>query len=80
MRESFSSYRGKFIKRKENQLKVLKKDLDINSLKMRFINDVINDIIVIYRNKKDNIIKTLSSSHNQNENLIAYYMNKNNKK
>jgi len=26
---------------------------------MRFINDVINDNIVIYRNKKDNIIKKL---------------------
>ena len=48
-----------YIKRKENQLKVLKKELDINTLKMRFINDVINDNIVIYRNKKDNIIKKL---------------------
>jgi DNA topoisomerase-2 len=37
----------------------LKYELDINKSKLNFINDVINDKIVIYRNKKDNIVNEL---------------------
>jgi DNA topoisomerase-2 len=45
--------------RKENELKIMKKELDINKSKMKFINDVINDKIIVYRNKKENIINKL---------------------
>lgn len=45
--------------RKENELKIMKKDLDINKSKMKFINDVINNKITVYRNKKENIINEL---------------------
>ena len=48
-----------YITRKDFQLNQIQYELDINNSKMKFINDVINDKIVIYRNKKDNIIDKL---------------------
>ena len=33
--------------------------MDVNQLKMRFIEDVIGEKIVIYRNKRDKIIQSL---------------------
>ena len=48
-----------YILRKQYQLNQLKYELDINKSKLNFINDVINDKIVIYRNKKDNIVNEL---------------------
>ena len=46
-------------KRKEYLLKILKYELDVNKMKMRFIEDVIGEKIVIYRNKRDKIIQSL---------------------
>jgi len=46
-------------KRKEYLLKILKYELDVNQIKMRFIEDVIGEKIVIYRNKRDKIIQLL---------------------
>jgi len=48
-----------YVKRKEYQLKCLKYSLDLNSCKMRFIEDVITDKIIIYRKKKDDIVDKL---------------------
>ena len=39
--------------------KILKYELDVNQLKMRFIEDVIGEKIVIYRNKREKIIQSL---------------------
>ena len=48
-----------YVKRKEYQLKCIKYQLDLNSSKMRFIDDVINDKIVVFRQKKEVIVERL---------------------
>jgi DNA topoisomerase-2 len=48
-----------YILRKEYQLKQIKYELDVNNSKFKFINDVINENILIYRNKRENIINKL---------------------
>ena len=50
-------------KRKDYLLEVLQKDLDIMASKVQFIEDVMNDVIVIFRQKKDVIIEQLEK-HN----------------
>ena len=48
-----------YIRRKKHQLKKLKNELDLNISKMKFIKDVMDEKIVIYKNTKKNIIEEL---------------------
>ena len=51
-----------YVKRKEYQLNELDNSLKIISSKIRFIKDVINETIQIYKNKKINIIQSLKDN------------------
>ena len=48
-----------YIKRKEYQLKTLQNELDILTMRIRFIEEVISEKIIIYKQKRDDIIKVL---------------------
>ena len=48
-----------YVKRKEYQLKCLRYELDLNDSKMRFIEDVIEEKIIVFRKKKEDIIESL---------------------
>ena len=48
-----------YIRRKKYQLKKLKSELDLNISKMKFIKDVMDEKIVIYKNTKKNIVEEL---------------------
>jgi DNA topoisomerase-2 len=48
-----------YVKRKQYQLDVLKYKLEFNKSKMRFITDVIDDKIVVFKQKKNDIIERL---------------------
>lgn len=48
-----------YITRKEKELNEIKKELDINKFKLKFIENVINKNIVVFNNKKENIIQKL---------------------
>ena len=48
-----------YVKRKQYQLECLKYELDINNSKLRFIEDVIDEKIVVFRKKRDIIIESL---------------------
>ena len=48
-----------YVKRKQYQLDVLKYKLEYNKSKMRFITDVIDDKIVVFKKKKNDIIERL---------------------
>ena len=49
-------------KRREYLLKKLKRELDIISSKVRFIEDIIEENIIIFRKKKDEVIKILKAN------------------
>ena len=55
--------------RKEYELNKLKEELLLENTKIRFINDVINENIIIYRKKKEIITKDLE------KNKYPYYVN-----
>ena len=57
----FSIRYALYVKRKEYYLKILKNELSILQMKIRFIQDVINEEIIIYKQKKDDIIQKLYS-------------------
>lgn len=48
-----------YVKRKQYQLECLKYELDVHNSKLRFIEDVINEKIVVFRKKRDIIIERL---------------------
>ena len=45
--------------RKKHDLDNLQKSINLNEIKMKFIKLVINDEIIIYKNKKENIVNKL---------------------
>ena len=48
-----------YVNRKKYQLECLKYELDVHNSKLRFIEDVIDEKIIVFRKKKDTIIESL---------------------
>jgi len=57
--EYYHTRYGLYVRRKQYQLNVLKYKLEYNKSKMRFITDVIDDKIVVFKQKKNDIIERL---------------------
>ena len=63
-------------RRKKHQLQKLKNELDLNISKMKFIKDVINENIVVYKNTKKNIIESLVGfNYEKVDNSYNYLIN-----
>lgn len=60
--ENYYQFRLKmYAKRKQLQLKIIENDINILKYKIQFINDIINEKIIINKQSKDKIIKNLES-------------------